>query len=322
MVSPNHGPATAFLGCVPHVPFIMIQERAANQPFWDAYQKQAEALAAFDPEIIFVFGSDHYSGQHLQLMAPFIVGQAADAIKDDGGFPGKLQVPPEIAISCAEHLIDAEFDVATSFAMEVDHGFSSVLHHFLGSIDAKPTVPIFVNALCHPRPTMRRCRKLGTAVGDFAAGLGKRVAFLASGGLSHETGEMFPQFDTAPDDNTRDYIVHGGRKGAISRETWLQDIHTGLQFVNGMLLDKVPGVGDVNQSWDDEFLQTFAAGKLELFDDWTDADMLARGGNGAGEVRQWITAAAAAQQAGAGPISIDFYQQGLPMGVAAVVAHA
>lgn len=317
MVSPK-----AFLGCVPHVPFIMLQDRAANQPFWDAYDAQARALQAFDPEIVFVFGSDHYSGQHLRLMPPFIIGLSADAIDDDGGFPGKLQVPQDIALACAEQLIDAQFDIATSFAMEVDHGFSSVLHHFLGSIDARPTIPIFVNALCHPRPTLRRCRRIGEAIGDYAASLGRRVAFLASGGLSHETGDIFPQFDSAPDDRTRDFIVHGGSKGEISRESWLQDMHQGLLHVNGMLLDRVPGVGEIKPSWDDEFLAKFAAGRLEVFDAWSDADLLARGGNGAGEVRQWIAAAAAAQHAGAGPISIDFYQHGLPMGVAAVVAHA
>lgn len=322
MATSTDGKASAFLGCVPHVPFIMLQDRAANQPFWDAYQEQAERLRAFDPELVFVFGADHYSGQHLKLMPSFVVGQSAEAINDDGGFPGPLQVPKDIALACAEYLIDAEFDIATSFAMEVDHGFSSVLHHFLGVIDAKPTIPIFVNALCHPRPSLRRCRKLGEAIGDFAAGLGKRVAFLGSGGLSHETGDIFPQFDTAPNEKTRDYIVHGGSKGAISRETWLHDMHYGLLHVNDMLLDKVPGVGEIRPSWDDEFLAKFAAGRMDVFDAWSDAELIARGGNGAGEIRQWIAAAAAAQRAGAGEISIDFYQHGLPMGVAAVVAHA
>ncbi len=66
--------------------------------------------------------------------------------------------------------------------MQVDHGFSGILHAFMGSLDARPVVPIFVNALCHPRPTFKRCREFGEAVGQFAATLGKRVAFLGSGG--------------------------------------------------------------------------------------------------------------------------------------------
>ena len=75
----------AFLGCVPHAPFMMLQDPQLNQPFWDAYETQAKALRAFDPELVFVFGADHYSGQHMRLMPSFAIGQAAEAIADDGG---------------------------------------------------------------------------------------------------------------------------------------------------------------------------------------------------------------------------------------------
>lgn len=313
--------AQAYLGCVPHVPFMVLQERGLNQPFWDAYKRQADALRAFDPELVIVFGSDHYSGQHMRLMPSFAIAQAAEAIDDDGGYPGRLDVPFDISFACAAHAIEAGIDVATSFAMEVDHGFSAVLHHFLGAIDAKPVIPVFVNALCEPRPTFRRCRMLGEAIGDFAAGLGKRVAFLASGGLSHETSEVFPQFREAPDGSLKDYMLHGGSKGDLSREDWLGWLHDGLQVVNGLLLDRVPGVGEIREDWDDEFLRLFTAGDLTVFDSWKDQEILRCGGNGAGEVRQWIAAAAAAQRMGVRDISVDFYSHDLPLGVAAVVAH-
>lgn len=312
----------AFLGCVPHAPFMMLQDRALNQPFWDAYAEQVAAFRAFDPELVIVFGADHYSGQHMRLMPSFAIGQAAEAIDDDGGRPGKLDVPFDLSLACATHAIEAGIDVATSFAMEVDHGFSAVIGHFLGAIDAKPVIPVFVNALAAPRPTFKRCRMLGEAIGEFAAGLGKRVAFLGSGGLSHETGEVFPQYAETADQRIRDYILHGGARGELTRDVWLEEMHGGLQVVNGMLLDRVPGVGEIRPDWDEEFLRLFTAGDLTVFDAWTDAEVLREGGNGAGEVRQWIAAAAAAQKAGAGKISIDLYQQGLPMGVASVVAHA
>lgn len=322
MVNAEQQTEAAFMACVPHVPFIVMQDRGANREFWDAYERQAAALKAFDPELVFVFGADHYSGQHLRLMPPFIVGQIAEAVDDDGGFPGRLDVPTDVSLACAEYLIGQEFDVATSYAMEVDHGFSNVIRNFLGAVDAKPVVPVFINSLCHPRPTMKRCRKLGEAIGTFAAGLGKRVAFLGSGGLSHETSEIFPQFDTAPNERVRDYIVHGGSRGELSRDRWLAELHDGLEVVSQMLIDKVPGVGSVSRSWDDRFLATFASGDLEAFDSWSDADIVKGGGNSAGEVRQWVAAAAAAKAAGAAKITVDYYQHGLPMGVAAVVVHA
>jgi 2,3-dihydroxyphenylpropionate 1,2-dioxygenase len=301
---------------------MMLQDRELNRPFWDAYAALALALQAFDPELVFVFGADHYSGQHMRLMPSFAIAQAAEAIDDDGGYPGKLDVPSELSLACAAHVIERGIDVATSFAMEVDHGFSAVIGNFLGAVDARPTIPVFVNALAAPRPTFKRCRLLGEAVGEFAATLGKRVAFLGSGGLSHETGEIFPQYLDASDARTREYILHGGTRGELTREVWIAEMREGLQAVNGMLLDHVPGVGEIREEWDDEFLRLFTAGDLTVFDAWTDAEVLREGGNGAGEVRQWIAAAAAAQKAGAGPITVDYYSHGLPMGVASVVVHA
>jgi 2,3-dihydroxyphenylpropionate 1,2-dioxygenase len=312
----------AFLGCVPHAPFMMLQERGLNQPFWDAYARQVEAFRAFDPELVFVFGADHYSGQHMRLMPSFAIGQAAEAIDDEGGVPGRLDVPSELSLACATYVVESGIDIATSFAMEVDHGFSAVIGHFLGAIDAKPVIPVFVNALAAPRPTLRRCRMLGEAIGEFAAGLGQRVAFLGSGGLSHETGDIFPQYLEAQDERTREYILHGGATGELTREAWIDEMRQGLQVVNGLLLDHTPGVGEIRPAWDERFLRLFAAGDLTVFDAWTDTEVLREGGNGAGEVRLWIAAAAAAQKAGTGPISIDLCRHDLPMGVASVVAHA
>jgi len=188
----------AYAVCVPHLPFMTMQARELNAGFWKAYEARAAELRTFDPELVFVFGSDHYEGQVMRSMPAFMVGQAAEAVDDRGGFPGRLDVPGDIALACAEYLVDAEFDVATSYAMQVDHGFSNVVHQLFDAIDARRIVPIFVNALSHPRPTFRRCRRFGEAVGHFAATLGKRVAFVGSGGLSHETGEIFPQVFAAP----------------------------------------------------------------------------------------------------------------------------
>jgi 2,3-dihydroxyphenylpropionate 1,2-dioxygenase len=141
-------------------------------------------------------------------------------------------------------------------------------------------------------------------------------------GSANGSRSWAPQYLEASDPRTQEYILNGGAKGGLSRDTWIEEMRGGLQFVNGLLLDQTPGVGEIRPQWDEEFLQLFAAGDLTVFDAWRDDDVLREGGNGAGEVRQWIAAAAAAQKAGVGEISVDFYTQGLPMGVASVVAHA
>jgi 2,3-dihydroxyphenylpropionate 1,2-dioxygenase len=300
-----------------------VQARELNEPFWRAYEAQAAALRACDPELVFVFGADHYEGQHMRAMPTFQVGLAAEAIDDRGGFPGRLPVPADIARACADTLVREDFDVSVSYSMTVDHGFSSVIHHSLGAIDARPVIPLFVNCLSHPRPSLRRVRQFGECVGRFAATLGKRVAFLGSGGLSHETGDIFPQVFDVKDETLRDYLIHGGTKGAMTREQWRQNLNAGLVVVNELLEKKTPGVGEIRPAWDEKFLDTLRQSRdLRAFDAWDDEQILREGGNGAGEIREWIAALAAAYAAGASPVSVDHYEAGTCIGVAAVVVHA
>ena len=308
--------------CAPHLPFVEIQDRGLNSPFWAAYEARAEELRRFDPELVFVFGSDHYEGHLMEKMVPFAVGLSAEAVPDRGGFPGRLQVPEVIARGCAEFLMEADFDVAVSHDMQVDHGFSQVLHRMLGGVGARPVIPLFVNALAHPRPSFSRVRRFGAAVGQYAAGLGKRIAVLGSGGLSHETGDIFPQLHEVTDPTLREFLIHGGSRGGLSRETWRSNLAAGLTVINALLEAKTPGVGEVRPHWDAEFLRLFAAGELGVFDAWQDATVLREGGNGAGEVRSWIATMAAAQALGAAAPVIDYYEAGTCLGVAAVVAHA
>lgn len=317
----NHASARAF--CVPHLPFISIQDRALNAPFWKAYDAGALALRDFDPQLVFCFGSDHYEGQMLQAMPAFALGTAAESVPDRGGFPGPLNVPGDIAWNCAQALIEDGFDLTVSHEMRVDHGFSNVLFNLFGGVGSRPVVPLFINALAAPRPSFARCRALGAAVGRFAAGLGLRVAFVGSGGLSHETGDIFPQLRDVQDSALRDFLLTGGARGPITREFWRTQLHAGLTEVNKLLEARVPGTGDVRPAWDRRFLELISRGDLSVFDSWRDAEVLREGGNGAGEVRSWIAALSAAQVAGAAwPPVIDYYGEQTCLGVAAVVVHA
>jgi 2,3-dihydroxyphenylpropionate 1,2-dioxygenase len=308
--------------CVPHLPFLELQDRALNAPFWAAYDAQAAALRTFDPELVIVFGSDHYEGQLMRAMSPFMIGVQAEAVPDTGGFPGPLQVPQELARACAQYLMEQEFDVAVSHAMLVDHGFSNVLHRMLGGVAARPVIPVFINSLAQPRPSFARVRKFGQAVGRFAAQTGLRVAMLGSGGLSHETGDIFPQVHEAQDPVLREFLIHGGDRGALSRAQWRENLKHGLAEVNRLMEARTPGVGQVRANWDARFLKLLAQGDLGVFDSWHDADVEREAGNGAGEVRSWVAALAAAQTMGAGAPLVDYYAAGTILTVAAVVVHA
>ncbi|HEV2637342.1 MAG TPA: hypothetical protein VGX23_19475 [Actinocrinis sp.] len=313
---------SSYLACVVHVPLLKLQGRSENTDLWKAYDARVAEFEAFDPDLVFVFGGDHYDNIFLNLAPQFMIGHRARAIDDCGGYPGPLDVPTEVTKACADYLVEAGFDLATSYDMNVDHGFSNVLGNFLGRLDAKPVIPIHVNALAKPRPTLRRCRELGEAVGTFAAGLGKKAAFLGSGGMSHQTDSIFPQFDTAPDDTVRDYIVSGGSRGTVTREAFITRIKEEMDVLSGQLVSGELIVPWINAEWDRRFLDAFATGDLSVFDTWTDQEISAAAGDGAGEVRQWVAAAAAAQAAGAGERIVDYYSPDTTLAVGAAVAHS
>jgi 2,3-dihydroxyphenylpropionate 1,2-dioxygenase len=50
-------------------------------------------------------------------------------------------------------------------------------------------IPVFFNTLAAPQPSARRCYGLGRSIGDFAARSPRRVALIATGGMSHDPGE-------------------------------------------------------------------------------------------------------------------------------------
>jgi hypothetical protein len=65
-----------------------------------------------------------------------------------------------------------------------------------------PIVPLIVNTLVEPLPTLDSCRRLGEVLGEVLTNSDRRVVLLGAGGLSHwpgmaEMGKMSPEWDTA-----------------------------------------------------------------------------------------------------------------------------
>src|SRR5690606_19091518 len=100
---------------------------------------------------------------------------------------GPLNVDAALALGLAEHLMDADFDIAVSRRMKVDHGFVQALQFLWGGLDTPPVLPVFLNAVAQPGiARVRRCEQLGRAIGGFLDGLPQRTLLIGSGGLSHE----------------------------------------------------------------------------------------------------------------------------------------
>lgn len=252
-------------------------------------------VAAFQPDLVVLFGGDHYGGQHMRCMPSFCVGVAATALADVGGTPGRLNVPRDVAIAAVTAIRKDNVDVAVSYAMEVDHGFSQALSRLLGGVDRCPVLPIFVNGIQPPFSPFARARQLGAAVGRFCAGLDvQRVLFVGTGGLAHNPAAFFPPIDEV-EDEWRPYILHGKAQHEVPQQAWIDhEIEAHQQGAQMLGLDVVPiDVVGLNDAWDKAFMATYCAADLSVFDGWDPETVMAEAGIGALEIQSWIAAAQA-----------------------------
>jgi 2,3-dihydroxyphenylpropionate 1,2-dioxygenase len=286
--------------CCSHSPLMVtgIEESQANvqAQFFKELAGASAALHAFNPDLVVVFGPDHFNGFFYELMPAFCIGTAAEGSKDWHLEAGALRVPRELATACVRFLQSRDFDVAISHQMKVDHGITIPLFKLTGALARYDTLPIFVNCAADPRPSFRRVRRFGEAIGEFLAGqdlAGKdlRITVIGSGGLSHDPPT--PRLERSPPDVARRLIV---------RQTpSQQELDARENRVIAAARDLVAGKGPClppSEQWDREFLQSFVDNELEAFDSLTDAEIDRVAGFGAHEVRTWVAAAAAARKIG------------------------
>ena len=282
------------LACASHSPLIYFPAR--ETPDIDAMRAaMAEAqarLRAFDPQLIVMLGCDHYGGHQMASMPAFCVGVEATALADVGGTAGKLDVPRDIAVACVDAMREDGVDVAVSYAMEVDHGFSQALQELTGGVAAYPVLPLFVSCLQPPFVPFKRARAFGAAMARFVAGLPlDRVLILGTGGLSHDPERLFPAIDDVSDE-WRPYHLLGTRQTDVPREKWLAYEAEAHRAAAAMLASGALPAGalKISAEWDRAFLDLLAHGDLSDVDRWTPSEVIGGGGFGAMEVLSWVAA--------------------------------
>ncbi len=310
--------------CASHSPLMRCYAREPQDhaEVVEVFARRAAAIEAFDPEVVFVFGPDHYNGFFLKLAPPYCVGLAAEASADIGGTAGSLDVPAALATDCVEALRDGGVDVAVSYAMSVDHGFSQTIDRLLGGLKAYRVVPIFVNCMIPPYIPFKRSRALGTALGKFAAGLGQRVLLLGSGGMSHNPTRYYPAYGTG-EPSVSDWQLGGESGGSFTQAQWLQRLESMHLEGAEMLADGTRSRADIkmNPEVDRVFLDCLTQGRLAEVDGWDPASMVERAGIGWLELHTWIAACAAHQAAGGDAPQLDLYAETLEYGIATGVVH-
>lgn len=238
-------------------------EKAFGPEFRSALAAAADTVSSFDPDIVIVFGGDHRRA-FTTVVPTFGVALSASIIAEGGHPAGDLTVPSTLARALCEHLLSEEFDIAVCRDVELDHAFAQPIRDLLGSLVAKPVIPIAVNCATAPLPTGKRVAHFGAAVGKFLDAVDQRVLLVGTGGLSHSPPSL--EVDTYRlSDDERARIIAAGMADARNK---------------------------IQPDWDAEVMQAMstwdAATLIRLVD-----SAHTRGGAGANEVRTWLAAGAA-----------------------------
>jgi len=317
---------TTSLICASHSPLLYCHAKPPTD--WDAlqnaYKERENAAKEFDADLVIAFGADHFNGFFLKLMPSFCVGLHATAVGDIGGFAGPLNVPTSIATEMVNNLRANDIDPAASTDMAIDHGFSQTINNMLGGLDAKPVIPVFINAIAEPYVPFRRTRLMGEAIGKFVAGLDQRVLLLASGGMSHNPRRYYPEIGKGTPEVAAWQRSGGDEAGSLSPKGWidlLEEMHIegAKMIVRG---ERTAKDMKLNQAADERFLEVFCAGRLEEFDTWNPYALVEDSGIGSMELHTWIAAAAAHRAAGGALPNLDFYTVAPELGIAAGIVHA
>ena len=317
---------TTSMICASHSPLLYCYAREPDD--WDAlqaaYRERESAARAFDADLVVAFGADHFNGFFLKLMPSFCIGLKATAVGDIGGFEGKLDVPSDVATALVNHLRSDDLDPAVSTDMTIDHAFSQTIHNMLGGLAAKPVIPVFINAIAEPFVPFRRTRLLGESIGRFVAASGKRVLFLASGGMSHNPRRYYPELGDGTPEITAWQLSGGDDAASLTHRQYLDLLeemhHEGAEMI--VRGERTAADMKLNAEADERFLEVFCDSRLEDFDNWDPHVLVEEAGIGSMELHTWIAAGAAHRAAGGGAPVRDFYSVAPELGIACGVVHA
>jgi 2,3-dihydroxyphenylpropionate 1,2-dioxygenase len=311
---------TTAVVCASHSPLLYCFAKPPDD--WDALQSafkaKEQATRKYEADLVIAFGADHFNGFFLKLMPAFCIGLKANAVGDIGGFAGDLDVPRDIATDIVNDLRANDLDPAVSTDMTIDHAFSQTINNMLGGLDATPTIPVFINAIAEPFVPFRRTRLLGEAIGRYAAESGKRVLFLASGGMSHNPRRYYPEFGDGTPEITAWQLSGGDYPESLSHQQYLDLLEEMHHEGAGMIVRGERTAKDMklNEASDRRFLDVFCDGRLEEFDAWDPYALVEEAGIGSMELHTWIAAGAAHKAAGGDNPTVDFYAVTPELGIA------
>lgn len=281
------------LVCMSHSPLLLHvppRDGELGNGFFAAIESTRRRIIDYAPDLVVVFAPDHFNGFFYDVMPCFCLGVESSSSPDWGIPQGELRVPREIALEMLASVRGQDVDLAVSYRMTVDHGFTIPLRLLFGRLDAVPTVPVFLNCNAPPLPSCRRSRLLGKAIGRYLRGRSERILVIGSGGLSHDPPHA--PLEEAPAEIREVLVGTTPRTPEGENARQRRVISAAEQLINGVGPSLPP-----DREWDRTILDLFADRRLEDADFLSDS-WLRKGGSGGHEVRTWIAAFAALDACG------------------------
>lgn len=253
------------------------------ESFRNALAIARDRLVEARPDVVVIVGSNHFRGFWLDLIPAFTLGVGEVIAAGESGTPkGPQKVDQAFAQALATELVNAGTEVAISARLQIDHGQSHAIQYLLDGLDV-PVVPLVVNVFATPLPTMPRCVELGANITDAVARIpgDRRVAVIASGGLSHQL--PWPPDWTAPDGEDEEFLV----------EAWLNGRGEWERFDARRREIIVAAQPCLFTDFDEQFLADLEQGSLRRYADLTTEQIGEVAGNGGQEIRTWMVMASA-----------------------------
>ena len=271
--------------CLSHSPLMTLADRReAGKQHQAATEEARRFLADFAPGVVVMFAPDHMN--LLNRIRPPFTGVLSGRTLHEFDIPEfELTVSP-VAQSLYAGLVARDVDLAVGEDVTIDHGMGLSLLDLFEEPARVPLVPIIVNAIGFPLFPMARAAVVGQRIGEVLSAESGRIAFVGTGGLSHN-----PPFP-AP--------VPGARR--LGPEERGEAIRTAPRYID--------------PEWDRGLLAGMERGDAQALGSLQQEELDKRGG-GANEIRTWAAAWAAA---GCPPASFTSYEPVEPwitgMGVA------
>jgi len=260
------------------------KDMVSAERFMDGMREAAAIIAEAKPDALVVVGSNHFQGFFLDMMPAFALGTGEVVGLGDGGSPkGDLLVDLDLARELAFGLSDREFDMAISLRLELDHGITQSLQYLTPELDL-PMVPLVVNTFAPPLPTYSRSFALGEAVRAVieADGQDKRIALVASGGISHHLPFMMKWYDDLSPDERKMVDAHFR--------------HASREYFDRRRMEIMEQVEKpfINEEFDRKFLQALSGRDWDALKAYSNDELEEEAGNAAQETKAWAVVAAAA----------------------------